>query len=244
MSSGWSALILCMIVGKRLGFGKTPMPPHSLVLCMVGTGMLWVGWYGFNAGSAAAADGVAANAFTTTTLATGVAAFTWGMLEYIIRKKASVLGICSGVVAGLVVVTPACGFIDSTSAMWVGVLAGAIPFFAVTKLKAMIGYDDALDTFGVHAVGGTLGAFLTGVFATASVNGNLNTNLKDVVGKGLWLEQVKAIGLTLVLSVVATVIIAYVIKAVIGLRPTVEAEQEGLDLSDHGEEGYIYESKS
>jgi len=128
--------------------------------------------------------------------------------------------------------------------MWVGVLAGAIPFFAVTKLKAMIGYDDALDTFGVHAVGGTLGAFLTGVFATASVNGNLNTNLKDVVGKGLWLEQVKAIGLTLVLSVVATVIIAYVIKAVIGLRPTVEAEQEGLDLSDHGEEGYIYESKS
>jgi Amt family ammonium transporter len=244
MSSGWSALILCMIVGKRLGFGKTPMPPHSLVLCMVGTGMLWVGWYGFNAGSAAAADGVAANAFTTTTLATGVAAFTWGMLEYIIRKKASVLGICSGVVAGLVVVTPACGFIDSTSAMWVGVLAGAIPFFAVTKLKAMMGYDDALDTFGVHAVGGTLGAFLTGVFATASVNGNLNTNLKDVVGKGLWLEQVKAIGLTLVLSVVATVIIAYVIKAVIGLRPTVEAEQEGLDLSDHGEEGYIYESKS
>jgi Amt family ammonium transporter len=244
MSSGWSALILCLIVGKRLGFGKTPMPPHSLVLCMVGTGMLWVGWYGFNAGSAVAADGVAANAFTTTTLATGVAAFTWGMLEYIVRKKASVLGICSGVVAGLVVVTPACGFIDSTSAMWVGILAGAVPFFAVTKLKAMIGYDDALDTFGVHAVGGTLGAFLTGVFATASVNGNLNTNLKDVVGKGLWLEQVKAIGLTLVLSVVATVIIAYVIKAVIGLRPTVEAEQEGLDLSDHGEEGYIYESKS
>ena len=244
MSSGWSALILCMIVGKRLGFGKTPMPPHSLVLCMVGTGMLWVGWYGFNAGSAAAADGVAANAFTTTTLATGVAAFTWGMLEYIIRKKASVLGICSGVVAGLVVVTPACGFIDSTSAMWVGVLAGAIPFFAVTKLKAMIGYDDALDTFGVHAVGGTLGAFLTGVFATASVNGNLNTNLKDVVGKGLWLEQVKAIGLTLVLSVVATVIIAYVIKAVIGLRPTPENEQLGLDLADHGEEGYIYQGKS
>jgi Amt family ammonium transporter len=244
MSSGWSALILCMIVGKRLGFGKTPMPPHSLVLCMVGTGMLWVGWYGFNAGSAVAADGVAANAFTTTTLATGVAAFTWGMLEYIVRKKASVLGLCSGVVSGLVVVTPACGFIDTTSAMWVGLLAGAVPFFAVTKLKGMLGYDDALDTFGVHAVGGTLGAFITGIFATASVNGNLNTNLKDVVGNTLWLEQVKAIALTLALSVVATVIIAYVIKAVIGLRPTVEAEQEGLDLSDHGEEGYIYESKS
>ena len=244
MSSGWSALILCLIVGKRLGFGKTPMPPHSLVLCMVGTGMLWVGWYGFNAGSAVAADGVAANAFTTTTLATGVAAFVWGLLEYIVRKKASVLGLCSGAVAGLVVVTPACGFIDSTSAMWVGLLAGSVPFFAVTKLKGMIGYDDALDTFGVHAVGGTLGAFITGIFATPAVNSNLSTNLKDVVGKTLWLEQVKAIALTLGLAVVATVIIAYVIKAVIGLRPTPENEQLGLDLSDHGEEGYIYESKS
>jgi Amt family ammonium transporter len=244
MSSGWSALILCMIVGKRLGFGKTPMLPHSLVLCMVGTGMLWVGWYGFNAGSAAAADGVAANAFTTTTLATGVAASVWALLEYLTRKKASVLGLCSGAVAGLVVVTPACGFIDSTSAMWVGILAGAIPFFAVTKLKAMFGYDDALDTFGVHAVGGTLGALLAGVFATPAVNANLSTNLKDVVGKTLWIEQIKAIGITLVMASVATVIIALIVKAVVGLRPSVEAEQEGLDLSDHGEEGYIYESKS
>src|SRR4051812_14859021 len=157
MSSGWSALILCLIIGPRLGFGKTPMPPHSLVLCMVGTGMLWVGWYGFNAGSAVAADGVAANAFTTTTLATAVASFTWATLEFITRKKASVLGFCSGAVAGLVVVTPACGFINSTSAMWVGILAGAVPFFACTKLKGLLGYDDALDTFGVHAVGGTLG---------------------------------------------------------------------------------------
>eukprot|EP01036_Dinobryon_divergens_P014814 gene14814-20040_t len=181
--------------------------------------MLWVGWYGFNAGSAVAADGVAANAFTTTTLATGVAGFTWALLEYIVRKKASVLGLCSGIVAGLVVVTPACGFIDSTSAMWVGLLAGSVPFFAVTKLKGMIGYDDALDTFGVHAVGGTLGAFITGIFATPAVNGNLSTNLKDVVGKTLWLEQVKAIALTLALSVVATVIIAYVIKAIQGMRP-------------------------
>jgi Amt family ammonium transporter len=211
---------------------------------MVGTGMLWVGWYGFNAGSAVAADGVAANAFTTTTLATGVASFTWAALEYITRKKASVLGFCSGAVAGLVVVTPACGFINSTSAMWVGLLAGAVPFFACTKLKGMLKYDDALDTFGVHAVGGTLGAFITGIFATASVNGNLSTNLKDIVGKSLWLEQVKAIGVTLVLSIVATVVIAFVVKAVLGLRPTVDAEQEGLDLTDHGEEGYIYEAKS
>ena len=244
MSSGWSALVLCLILGPRLGFGKTPMPPHSLVLCMIGTGMLWVGWYGFNAGSAAAADGVASNAFTTTTLATGVASFAWAALEYFTRGKASVLGFCSGAVAGLVVVTPACGFITPGSAVPLGVLAGAIPFFACTKLKQMLKYDDALDTFGVHAVGGTLGALLSGFFANASVNGNLNLNLKDVVGKTLWLEQVKAIAVTLVLSIVATVIIALIVKAIVGLRPSVEAEQEGLDITDHGEEGYIYESKS
>jgi len=244
MSSGWSALILCLILGPRLGFGKTPMPPHSLVLCMVGTGMLWVGWYGFNAGSAVAADGIAANAFTTTTLATAVASFTWAALEYMVRGKASVLGFCSGAVGGLVVVTPACGFITPTSSVLLGVLAGAVPFFACTKLKGWFKYDDALDTFGVHAVGGTLGAFITGIFATASVNGNLNTNLKDIVGHTLWLEQLKAIGLTLVLSIASTVIIAYIVKALVGLRPTPEAEQEGLDLSDHGEEGYIFEPKS
>src|SRR5829696_8557271 len=215
MSSGWSALLLCLILGPRLGFGKTPMPPHSLVLCMIGTGMLWVGWYGFNAGSAVAADGVAANAFTTTTLATGVASFTWAALEYITRKKASVLGFCSGAVAGLVVVTPACGFINTTSAMWVGLLAGAAPFFACTKLKQMLKYDDALDTFGVHAVGGTLGALLTGFFTNASVNANLNTNLKDIVGKSLWMEQLKAMGVTVVLSVGATLVIAFVVRGVI-----------------------------
>ncbi len=244
MSSGWSALILCLILGPRLGFGKTPMPPHSMVLCMIGTGMLWVGWYGFNAGSAAAADGVSANAFTTTTLAAGVASFTWAALEYLVRRKASVLGFCSGAVSGLVVVTPACGFISSSSAIPLGILAGAIPFFAVTKLKPLFKFDDALDTFGVHAVGGTLGALLSGFFATPSVNGNLNTNLKDIIGNGLVMEQIKAIGVTLALSIVATTVIAFVLKAIIGLRPTVEAEQEGLDLSDHGEEGYIYDGKS
>jgi Amt family ammonium transporter len=244
MSSGWSALLLCLIIGPRLGFGKTPMPPHSLVLCMVGTGMLWVGWYGFNAGSAVAADGIAANAFTTTTLATAVASFTWAALEYIVRKKASVLGFCSGAVAGLVVVTPACGFISSTSAVPLGILAGAVPFFACTKLKGWLKYDDALDTFGVHAVGGTLGALLTGFFATVTANANLATNLKDIVGKTLWIEQLKAMGLTIVMALIGTSIIAFLVKSTIGLRPTVEAEQEGLDLSDHGEEGYIYEAKS
>ncbi len=248
MSSGWSALILCLILGPRLGFGKTPMPPHSLVLCMVGTGMLWVGWYGFNAGSAVAADGVAANAFTTTTLATAVASFTWAALEYLLRGKASVLGFCSGAVAGLVVVTPACGFITSSLSVPLGIIAGAVPFFACTKLKPLFGYDDALDTFGVHAIGGTLGALLTGLFARNAANANLATNLKDKVtdafGQPLVIEQLKAIGLTLALAVVSTVVIAYVVKAVVGLRPTVESEQEGLDLSDHGEEGYIYEAKA
>jgi Amt family ammonium transporter len=243
MSSGWSALILCIILGPRLGFGKTPMPPHSMVLCMVGTGMLWVGWYGFNAGSAVAADGVAANAFMTTTLATAVASFVWPMMEWFTRGKPSILGFCSGAVAGLVVVTPACGFINASGAMVIGLFAGVVPWFFCWKVKGWFGYDDALDTFGVHAVGGTMGAFLTGVLATADVNANLNTNLKDIVGKGLWIEQLKAIGVTLALAVVGTVVIAYIVKATIGLRPTAEGEQEGLDLSDHGEEGYILESK-
>jgi ammonium transporter, Amt family len=238
MSSGWSALILCIILGKRIGFGKEPMPPHSMVLCMVGTGMLWVGWYGFNAGSAVAADGVAANAFMTTTMATAVASFVWAMAEYILRGKPSVLGFCSGAVAGLVVITPACGFVDCTGAIIIGVAAGLVPFFAVWKLKALLGYDDALDTFGVHAVGGTLGALMTGFLATSSVNANLDTNLKTIVGKSLWLEQLKAIGLTLTLAIVGTVIIAYIVKAVVGLRPTPEVETAGLDLAEHGEEGY------
>jgi Amt family ammonium transporter len=239
MSSGWSALLLCLILDKRLGFGKQPFVPHSMVLCMVGTGMLWVGWYGFNAGSAVAADGVASNAFMTTTLAAAVASFTWPVLEWITRGKPSILGFCSGVVAGLVVVTPACGFINASGAIIIGLLAGIIPFFACVKLKAALGYDDALDTFGVHAVGGTLGALLTGFLATVDVNTNLATNLKDIVGKTLWLEQLKAMGLTLVLSLVGTAIIAYVVKALIGLRPTPEVEAQGLDVAEHGEEGYV-----
>jgi Amt family ammonium transporter len=240
MSSGWSALILCLILGKRLGFGKEHMPPHSMVLCMVGTGMLWVGWYGFNAGSAVAADGVAANAFMTTTMATAVASFTWALAEWITRGKPSVLGFCSGAVAGLVVITPACGFVNVSSAVIIGVLAGIIPYIAVWKVKVWFGYDDALDTFGVHAIGGTLGAFVTGIFATADVNPNLLTNLKDIVGKTLYLEQLKAMGLTIALAVVGTVVIAFIVKMVVGLRPLEEVEHQGLDLNEHGEEGYIY----
>ncbi len=239
MSSGWSALILCIILGKRIGFGKENMPPHNLVLCMVGTGMLWVGWYGFNAGSAVAADGVAANAFMTTTLATAVACATWAFAEFILHGKSSVLGFCSGAVAGLVVITPACGFVNATGSIIIGVAAGIIPFLAVVKLKALLGYDDALDTFGVHAVGGTLGALLTGILATHDVNANLATNLKDIVGKTLWMEQLKAMAVTIALAIVGTVIIAFIVKAIVGLRPTPEIETTGLDLAEHGEEGYI-----
>src|SRR4051812_13580499 len=143
MSSGWSALVLCLILGPRLGFGKDKMAPHSMVLCMVGTGMLWVGWYGFNAGSAVAADGVAANAFMTTTLAAAVAAFVWGVIEKIFRGHASILGFCPGAVAGLVVIPPATGFVNSTGAVIIGVLAAVIPYIFVTKVKGMFGYDDA-----------------------------------------------------------------------------------------------------
>jgi ammonium transporter, Amt family len=242
MSSGWSALVLAVIVGKRKGFGATNanFAPHSLVLTMIGTGMLWVGWYGFNAGSAAGADGVAAAAFTSTTLAAAVAGASWAGIEWVTRGKPTVLGFCSGIVGGLVVITPAAGFVTPTSGVIIGVLAGIIPFFACTKLKAKLGYDDALDTFGVHAVGGTLGAFVTGIFATSSVNANLDLNLKDIVGKTLWVEQLKAIGVTLALAIVATVVLGYALKATIGLRPTEEDEETGLDLSDHGERGYHY----
>jgi Amt family ammonium transporter len=234
MTSGWSALVLCIILGKRQGFGKEPMPPHSMVLCMVGTGMLWVGWYGFNAGSALGADAIASNAFTTTTLAAAVAGFVWAMIEWALRGKPSVLGFCSGIVAGLVVITPAAGFVTATSAVIMGVLAGVVPFFAVAYLKRMLGYDDALDTFGVHGVGGTMGAILTGVFADEKVN--------SVVGplkEGLLANQLKAVAVTIVWSVVATAVIALIVKAVIGLRPSAEVESQGLDIAEHGEEGYI-----
>jgi Amt family ammonium transporter len=242
MSSGWSALVLCLILGKRKGFGQRAFLPHSLVLTTVGTGMLWVGWYGFNAGSAVAAYGIAANAFTATTLAAAVAGAVWPALEWLTRRRPTVLGFCSGIVAGLVVVTPASGFVTATGAVIIGVLAGVIPFVACTKLKAMLDYDDALDTFGVHGVGGTLGALLTGFLATPQANANLSTNLAGIVRHTLWLEQLKAVGIALALSVGGTAVLATVVKAVLhGLRPDAEAEEAGLDLSDHGEAGYHYE---
>ena len=239
MSSGWSALILCLILGKRLGFGKENMPPHSMVLCMIGTAMLWVGWYGFNAGSELAADGTAANAFTTTTLATATASFVWAMAEWLVRGKPSVLGFCSGAVAGLVVITPACGWVNPNGSMIVGIAAGLIPFFAVTWLKPLLKYDDALDTFGVHAIGGTLGAILTGLLCDPSVNSLVPMQTNGVANHvAQTIEQLKAVGVTIALAVVGTIIAAYVTKLLVGLRPTEEVEIAGLDVAEHGEEGY------
>jgi len=246
MSSGWSALVLCIILGKRHGFGKEKMSPHSMVLCMVGTGMLWVGWYGFNAGSALAADGIASQAFMTTTLAAASAGFFWGMIELLHKGKVSVLGVCSGIVAGLVVITPAAGFVTAKGAMIIGLAAAIIPYFGVVFLKSKLGYDDALDTFGVHGIGGTLGAIMTGILATKDVNANLvseayaakNGLAKAVTEGGLLGAQLKACLITIVLSIVATVIIAFIVKAIIGLRPDTESEVAGLDITDHGEEGY------
>lgn len=237
MTSGWSALVLCIILGKRIGFGKEQMTPHSMTLCMVGTGMLWVGWYGFNAGSALGADAIASNAFMTTTLAAAVAGFVWPVCEWITRGKPSVLGFCSGIVAGLVVITPACGYVTATSAVIIGVLAGIVPFLACSYLKRLLGYDDALDTFGVHGVGGTMGAILTGVFADDKVNSVLGTTGMNLM-PGLLGNQLKAVALTIVWSVVATAILAYIVKFTVGLRPTEEEERMGLDLAEHGEEGY------
>jgi Amt family ammonium transporter len=248
MSSGWSALVLCLIVGPRIGFGREKMPPHSTVLCMVGTSMLWVGWYGFNAGSALGADGIAANAFMTTTLAAAVGSFTWGALEYVLKKHASILGFCSGAVAGLVVITPAAGYVSANGAVLIGVVSGVVPFYFCIKLKAKFGYDDALDTFGVHAVGGTLGALLTGFLAVPSVNPALTSanpaatanGLADLAaGGGLWHEQLTAIGVTLAVAIVATAVIGLALKGTVGLRPVTEVERQGLDVTEHGEEGYI-----
>ncbi len=238
MSSGWSALILAVIIGKRVGFGSANFAPHSLVLTVIGTGMLWVGWYGFNAGSAGGADRIASLAFTTTTLAAAIAGFSWAAIEWLTRGKPTVLGFCSGIVGGLVVITPAAGFVTANGSVIIGVLAGVIPFFACTKLKNALGYDDALDTFGVHAVGGTIGALLTGILASAEAN----PALEGLASYTLWLEQLKAIGVTLVLSIGATVVIGYALKATMGLRPSAEDEESGLDVTDHGERGYHHEA--
>jgi len=241
MTSGWSALVLCILLGKRRGFGREPLPPHSMVACMTGTGMLWVGWYGFNAGSAVASDAIAANAFTATTMSAAVGCAVWGLCERVLRGKISVLGLCSGAVAGLATVTPASGFVSVNGAMLIGVVAGFSTYFACSTLKTRFGYDDSLDTFGIHAVGGTLGSILAGVLATGKANPNLNADhIKGFVGNTLWVQQIIAAGAILVLSVVATVVLYFVVKFLCGgVRVSAEIEATGLDLNEHGEEGYL-----
>lgn len=239
MTSGWSALLLCILLGKRKGYGREIMPPHSMVLCATGTGMLWFGWYGFNAGSAVAADVVASNAFVATTLSASMGLCVWGVLEQVTRGKPSVLGLCSGAVAGLATITPASGFVTPTGAMIIGVCAGAATYAACAVLKLKLGYDDSLDTFGVHAVGGTLGTILAGVLATPAANPNLGQDhLKALVGRTLWLEQLKAGTVILVLSLGATLVLYYLVNGLVGCRVTEDVEHQGLDLAEHGEEGY------
>jgi Amt family ammonium transporter len=245
MASGWSALVLCLLLGKRKGFGREPMMPHSMVLASVGTGILWVGWYGFNAGSALAADGIAANAFLTTTLAGGAASLVWPLIEFLQRGKPSVLGFCSGAVAGLVGITPACGFVTAGGAVVVGLVAGTVSYVACTTLKRAFRYDDTLDVFGVHGVSGTVGLILSGLLASASANPNLlgapaaANGLKAAVeNHSLWLVQLKAIGITLALVLPATLAVTLIVRVIAGLRPGGEIESQGLDIHDHGEEGY------
>jgi len=239
MSSGWSSLVLCIMLGPRRGYGKEKMPPHSMVLCMAGTAMLWVGWYGFNAGSALGADGIAANAFLTTTLSAAVGSSVWAFAEWIQSGKSSVLGFCSGAFGGLVIIAPACGFVTATGAVILGVLGGLLPYLAVVKLKPRLGYDDALDAFGVHAVSGTVGVLLTGFLARVSVNPRLAVHLGAYVGHTLWIEQIKAIFIVMTVAIVGSLIVGGIVRVFIGMRASAEIESLGLDLPEHGEEGYI-----
>jgi len=246
ISSGVSALVCALLLGKRIGFGKENMAPHNMTYTVLGAAMLWVGWFGFNAGSELASDGLASSAFCVTHFAAAAATLSWAGMEWITRGKPSVLGAASGAVAGLVCITPASGFVQPMPAIGMGVAVGIVCFLACTKLKSAFGYDDSLDAFGVHGIGGTLGAILTGVFATRNVadpvlvsGGGNPVGLVDG-NSSLLIGQLAAVGVTWVLAIVATFIILKVLDAVMGLRVSEAEEIEGLDLSQHGEEGYLF----
>jgi Amt family ammonium transporter len=247
ISSGVSALICALVIGKRLGFGSQPMPPHNLTYTAIGATMLWVGWFGFNAGSALDASGLAASAFCATHFAAAAAGLTWACAEWIVRGKPTLLGTCSGVVAGLVCVPPAAGYVTPMWALVMGVAVGVVCFWSCTYLKGKFKYDDSLDAFGVHGVGGTLGAILTGIFATratgatASIAGiPKDTPLGLLEGGRLIVGQIAAVAVTWGLAALATLVILKVLDAVMGLRVSEQDEIQGLDLSQHGEEGYIF----
>jgi len=241
ISSGVSALVCALVLGKRIGFRTGPMPPHNLTYTAIGATMLWVGWFGFNAGSALAANGVAASAFCATHFAAAAAGLTWAAAEWIKRGKPTLLGTCSGVVAGLVCITPASGYVTPMPALAMGVAVGALCFWACTALKSKLGYDDALDVFGVHGMGGTLGALLTGIFATRATGATTDGKLLGLLEGGpLLAAQIAAVAITWVLAVAATFVLLKVLDAVMGLRVSESDEIQGLDLSQHGEEGYIF----
>jgi Amt family ammonium transporter len=228
INAGVAGLVTALVLGPRLGYGKEPMAPHNLVLTLIGASMLWVGWFGFNAGSAVAADGRAGMAMAVTQIATAAAALSWMFAEWFSKGKPSVLGIASGAVAGLVAITPASGFVGPTGALVIGLVAGVICFWAATSLKRMIGYDDSLDAFGVHAIGGIVGALLTGVFAVESIGGTAGSMAQLFI-------QAKSVAITIAYTTVATYIILKVVDMVMGLRVTEEQEREGLDIALHGE---------
>lgn len=240
ISSGVSALVCALLIGKRLGFGTEDMRPHNLTYTVLGAGMLWVGWFGFNAGSELASDGLAASAFVVTHFSAAAGAVAWALAECVTRGKPSVLGAASGAVAGLVCITPASGFVQPMPALLMGAAAGVVCFFACSTLKAKCGYDDSLDAFGVHGIGGTLGAVLTGVFATTNVGGADGLFYDTSGGMKLLIGQIVAVIVTFVFSIVGTFIILKILDATMGLRISQEEETQGLDLSEHGEEGYIF----
>ncbi|TJW59063.1 MAG: ammonium transporter [Mesorhizobium sp.] len=227
INAGVAGLVCALVLGKREGYGTTNMAPHNLVYSVIGASLLWVGWFGFNAGSELAADGLAGAAMMNTQVATAAAALAWMFAEWIVAKKPSVLGIISGAVAGLVAVTPASGFVNPTGAFVVGILAGVICYISAVKLKHAFGYDDSLDAFGVHGVGGIVGALLTGALADPTIN----ALGKDAsVGK-----QIYGIVFTILWTAIATFVILYIVKALVGLRPSTQEEVEGLDVTQHGE---------
>ncbi|MEN6405733.1 MAG: ammonium transporter [Thermoguttaceae bacterium] len=241
ISSGISALVCALVLGKRLGYGSEPMPPHNLTYTAMGAAMLWVGWFGFNAGSALNASGLAASAFCATHFAAAAGGLSWAAMEWLTRGKPSVLGACSGVVAGLVCITPAAGYVTPMPALLMGALVGIVCFLACTSLKSRFKYDDSLDAFGVHGVGGTLGAILTGVFATRATGAFADGKpLGLLEGGPVLTAQIAAVLITWVLAIVATYVILKAIDAVMGLRVARSEEIEGLDFSQQGEEGYIF----
>jgi Amt family ammonium transporter len=246
ISSGVSALICALLIGKRVGFGQVDMRPHNLTYTAIGAGMLWVGWFGFNAGSELASDTLASSAFATTHFAAAAGALAWACYDWITRGKPTVLGTASGLVAGLVCITPAAGFVNLMPALLMGAVAGVVCAFACSKIKGAFGYDDALDAFGVHGVGGTLGAILTGVFATracwdiGALNGASGTKLGLIEGGNVIKGQLAAVAVTWIFSIVATFIILKVVDGIVGLRVTEQEEIRGLDITQHEEEGYIF----